>query len=65
MKKTYLLPRAYNLRTGQRVKMQDLTGARLQLHQQALADDKAQQFADSMTRRTGESWMAEVIRYEA
>lgn len=53
----YLLPKARNTRTGQTVKIQDLTGARFTLSQRGLAQDRADQLAESMTARTGDSWL--------
>ena len=49
--------------TGQTVKNQDLTGARLELRQRALAEELASQLADKMTRNTGESWTGFVEQY--
>lgn len=59
----YLLVKARNLRTGQTVKNQDLTGARLELRQRALAEDLADQLAQKMTSRTGDSWAGVVEVY--
>lgn len=56
MSQTYLLPKARNTVTGQTVKTQDLTGARFQHGQRALAEDMARQLADKMTARTGQQW---------
>lgn len=61
--KEYLLAKARNSATGQTVKAQDLTGARFELFQRELAEDAAQQLADKMTRRTGQTWQALVERY--
>jgi len=48
--------KARNMITGQTVKNQDLTGARLELRQRALAEELAGQLADKMTRNTGQVW---------
>jgi hypothetical protein len=59
----YLMTKARNIATGQTVKNQDLTGARLELRQRALAEDLARQLADKMTRTTGEVWQGFVEVY--
>ena len=56
MAQTYLLPKARNQLTGQTVKTQDLTGARFEHSQRALAEDMARQLAAKMTARTGQQW---------
>ncbi len=61
---TYLLPTARNLLTGQRQKIQDLTGDRLTESQRFIAEEKAQRLADTLTARTREPWIAEVVDYE-
>ena len=61
---TYLLPKAVNVRTGQTVKQQDLTGGRFTLAQRALCEEQANQLAAQMTVRTREPWQAQVIEYE-
>lgn len=63
MSQQYLIAKARNMVTGQTVKNQDLTGARLELRQRALADTLASQLADKMTRNTGESWTGFVEVY--
>ena len=60
----YLLPTARNLLTGQRQKIQDLTGDRLTESQRFIAEEKAQQLADKLTAKTKEPWIGEVIDYE-
>lgn len=55
--------KARNTVTGQTVKNQDLTGARLELRQRSLAEDQADQLAAKMTRRTGEPWTGFVEVY--
>lgn len=60
----YLLPTARNLLTGQRQKIQDLTGDRLTESQRLIAEEKAQQLADKLTAKTREPWIGEVIDYE-
>ena len=59
----YLLTKARNIVTGQTVKNQDLTGARLELRQRALAEDLANQLAAKMTRSTGDTWQGFVEVY--
>jgi nitrate/TMAO reductase-like tetraheme cytochrome c subunit len=59
----YLLPMARNTVTGQTVKTQDLTGARFELSQRALAEDMARQLAEKMTARTSEQWQGFVQTY--
>jgi hypothetical protein len=59
----YLLPMARNTVTGQTVKTQDLTGARFELSQRALAEDMARQLAEKMTSRTTERWQGFVQTY--
>jgi hypothetical protein len=63
MAQQYLLPKARNLRTGETVKQQDLTGGRFELRQRALALEVAGQLAAAMTSRTGDSWSAFVEVY--
>ena len=55
--------KARNIITGQTVKNQDLTGARLELRQRALAEELASQLAEKMTRNTGENWTGFVEEY--
>ena len=59
----YLVTKARNILTGQTVKNQDLTGARLELRQRVLAEDLADQLAAKMTRSTGETWQGFVEVY--
>jgi hypothetical protein len=59
----YLVTKARNIVTGQTVKNQDLTGARLELRQRVLAEDLADQLAAKMTRSTGETWTGFVEVY--
>jgi hypothetical protein len=63
MSDQYLLVKARNLRTGQTVKNQDLTGGRLELRQRALAEDQADQLAVKMAARTGDAWSGVVEVY--
>jgi hypothetical protein len=63
MTQQYLITKARNIITGQTVKNQDLTGARLELRQRALAEELADQLAAKMTRNTGETWMGFVEEY--
>jgi hypothetical protein len=61
---TYLLPTARNLLSGQRQKIQDLTGDRLTESQRFIAEEKAQRLADTLSARTGDPWIGEVIDYQ-
>jgi hypothetical protein len=63
MAQQYLITKARNIITGQTVKNQDLTGARLELRQRVLAEQLADQLAAKMTRNTGESWTGFVEVY--
>ncbi len=60
----YLLPMARNTVTGQTVKTQDLTGARFELSQRALAEDMARQLAEKLSIRTRKPWIGFVEVYE-
>lgn len=57
MEQQYLLSKARNTVTGQTVKTQDLTGTRVGLNQRVIAEELAQQLADKMTARTGQTWV--------
>ena len=59
----YLVTKARNIVTGQTVKNQDLTGARLELRQRVLAEDLADQLAAKMSRTTGDTWQGFVEVY--
>jgi hypothetical protein len=59
----YLLPKARNLRTGETVKTQDLTGHRWSESQRTLAEQIAQQLADKMSDRTGDPWQGFLESY--
>ena len=59
----YLLPKASNVRTGQTVRHEDLTGSKIPLHQQKIADLLAKQLADKMSMRTGDQWQGFVTEY--
>ena len=63
MTQQYLMVKARNIATGQTVKNQDLTGARLELRQRVLAEDLADQLAAKMTRTTGQTWRGFVETY--
>ena len=63
MTKQYLITKARNIITGQTVMEQDLSGARFELRQRALAEDQADQLAAKMTRSTGETWQGFVEVY--
>ena len=59
----YLIAKARNVITGETVVSQDLTGARFQLHQRKLAQSRADQLAEGLTARTGETWLGFTERY--
>jgi hypothetical protein len=63
MTQQYLMVKARNLVTGQTVKNQDLTGARLELRQRTIAEDQANQLAVKMSGRTGQEWQGFVEVY--
>jgi len=63
MTQQYLMVKARNLVTGQTVKNQDLTGARLELRQRTIAEDQAAQLAVKMSARTGQEWQGFVEVY--
>jgi len=63
MQNKYLLPMARNTVTGETVKTQDLTGARFNLGQRALALDMSRQLAERMTTRTGDLWQGFLKEY--
>lgn len=63
MTKQYLLPMARSTTTGRTIKTQDLTGARFELHQRVLAQDLADQVAERMSKRTGETWVGYLETY--
>lgn len=60
---TYLMPKAVNVRTGQTVKQQDLTGGRFTMAQRTLCEERAGQLAAQMTAKTREPWEAQVVEY--
>jgi hypothetical protein len=64
MKLTYILPKARNVRTGQTVKSQDLTGRRYQPHEQLECRLLADRLAAQMTTVSGETWVAVVETYQ-
>ena len=63
MAEQYLMVKARNLVTGQTVKNQDLTGARIELRQRSIALELADQLAAKMTARTGQTWSGIVEVY--
>jgi hypothetical protein len=60
----FLIVKARNTVTGQTQKQQDLTGHKFTLAQRFLAEDRARQFAETLTARTGDAWIAVVEEYE-
>jgi len=63
MSQQYLIVKAKNTHTGITLKQQDLTGTRFKLSQRHLADDQAERFADSLSGRTGDTWIPVVETY--
>ena len=61
----YLMPKARNLRTGQTVKQQDLAGRRYMPHESKLAQQTADNLAQSMTNRSQDTWRGFVDAYTA
>ena len=61
----YLMPKARNLRTGQTVKQQDLAGRRYMPHQSKLAQQEADDLAQSMSNRSRDIWRGFVDVYTA
>jgi hypothetical protein len=61
----YLMPKARNLRTGQTVKQQDLTGRRYMPHEDQLAQQAADDLALSMSRKSRDTWRGFVDAYTA
>jgi hypothetical protein len=59
----YLIAKARNTVTGETQVSQDLTGARFQLHQRRLAEDRANQLAQGLTERSGQQWTGFIERY--
>jgi hypothetical protein len=61
----YIIPMARNLRTGQTVKSQDLSGARLIPSQRRECQMLAKRLADQMTVRGPDTWTAVIQPYTA
>jgi hypothetical protein len=59
----YLIAKARNTVTGETVVSQDLTGTRFGLHQRKLAQSRADQLAQALTDRTGDSWLGFTEKY--
>jgi len=56
---------ARNLRTGETVKSQDLTGARYIPSQRSMCQILAERLADQMTQRGPDTWAAVIKPYTA
>lgn len=65
MAQQYLMPKARNQLTGETVMEKNLTGARLELRQRALAETQARVLAEKMTRKTADPWQGFVSVYTA
>lgn len=63
MSQQYLMVKARNVLTGQTMKVQDLANGRFTLSQRALAEEAADQFAENLSARTGQSWAGLVETY--
>jgi len=61
----YLMPKARNLRTGQTVKQQDLAGRRYMPHESQLAQQAADDLAQTMTKRSRDTWQGFLDGYTA
>jgi hypothetical protein len=61
----YIMPMARNLRTGETVKSQDLTGARYIPSQRSMCQILAERLADQMTQRGPDTWAAVIKPYTA
>jgi len=61
----YILPMARNLRTGQTVKSQDLSGRRLRADQRQECQLMANRLAEQMTDRGSDQWEPVVKTYTA
>jgi hypothetical protein len=61
----YIIPMARNTRTGQTVKSQDLSGARLIPSQRRECQMLAQRLADQMTQRGPDMWTAVIRPFSA
>lgn len=61
----YLAVKARNLRTGQTVKNQDLSGQRFELRQRSVAETEARILGEKMSGRTGDPWQGFVEVYTA
>ena len=57
------MPMARNTTTGQTVKIQDMDGLRYTPEQRFLCQERAENLASSMTRRTGDSWIPVIKEY--
>ena len=61
----YIIPMARNLRTGQTVKSQDLSGARFIPSQRRECRLLAERLADQMTQRGPDTWQPVIQPYSA
>ena len=61
----YILPMARNLRTGQTVKSQDLSGRRLRPDQRRECQLMADRLAEQMTQRGSDQWEPVITEYSA
>jgi hypothetical protein len=52
----YIIPIARCLETGQTVKVQDLSGRRLQMHEKLECQRMADRLAEQLTVKTRKSW---------
>jgi hypothetical protein len=59
----YLMPMAKNSTTGQTVKVQDMDGLKYTSDQQLFCQQRAEQLAENMTQRTGDSWLPIIKEY--
>jgi hypothetical protein len=61
----YIMPMARNLRTGETVKSQDLSGARYIPSQRKDCQMLAERLADQMNQRGQDTWAAVIKPYTA
>ena len=63
MSKTFLIPAARNLKSGQVIKQQDLYGVQYTPADSATVNELSQILAESLGRRRRETWVAAPISY--
>jgi len=61
----YLMPAARNTTTGQVIKRQDLSGRRYFTNQRTEVVTLSEILAEDLSGRSGQSWVASPIEYQA